>query len=98
MTSIHRVAPLVLLACCATVFEACDRGRVPSAPSALPSLDSPPPAGPTPPTGPTLRDLSGDYSMTLVAQCDFPWPGPTLATEFRSRTYASRLEQSGTSI
>jgi hypothetical protein len=51
------------------------------------------PPQPAPPAD-SLPNLAGDYRITFVAQtCQLMFP-----TEFRTRTYASRLEQKGADV
>src|SRR5262245_54145995 len=85
MTRIQRAVRLAVAAACATAFG-CGTGPHPSEPTRLP-------ADPTPP------NLAGDYEITFVAEnCGAPPPQPAPPSEFRSRTYAARLEQDGISI
>src|SRR5688572_21465330 len=88
-------ARLAAFAACATVVSSCDTQRIPSAPSLPPSVENP-----KPPTSLT-DDYTpiGDYTITLVAgNCDIESSRAALPTEFRTRTYASRMYQNGTNV
>src|SRR5262245_31198452 len=99
---------LAVLACCAAAFGGCDSTPSPSTPSPIalgsltppPSSPAPPSSNPTPPpSNPPVVSLAGDYAIALVAgSCDPRSRQPAPPAEYRSRTYASRVEQNGTDI